>query len=136
MSRPILLAYQLLAGFSDTTTGLLLLMAPELTLRLMQLYAPKDANVFLSFVGAFVFSVGLSYLYGAYVIVERGCRRELEMIWFITALTRASVAAFVIAHVVTGSLTAGWLTVAVTDGTMVLIQALGLRRGWLANVAR
>jgi hypothetical protein len=135
MSRPILLAYQLLAGASDTVTGLLLLVAPTTTLRLMQLAAPKEANVYLSFVGAFVFSVGLAYLYGAHV-VYRGYRRELEVIWLLTAITRASVAVFVFTSVFTGALNSGWLTVAATDGALVLIQALGLRKGWLASVTR
>jgi hypothetical protein len=33
-------------------------------------------------------------------------------------------------------LEAGWLSVAVTDGACVLIQAIGLRKGWLAHAAR
>jgi hypothetical protein len=136
MNRQILLAYQLFAGASDTTTGFLLLVSPALTLRLMQLHAPGDASVFLSFVGAFVFSVGLAYLYGAYVIFDRGCRHELEMVWLLTALTRTSVAAFVAANVLNGSLSAGWLSVAATDGILVLVQAFGLRRGWLASVGQ
>jgi hypothetical protein len=136
MSRPFILAYQLLSGTSDTITGFLLIVVPATTLRLMQLTAPKEANVYLSFVGAFVFSVGLAYLFGAYVVVARGCRRELEMIWLLTAIVRASVAVFVFASVFTGALNSGWLTVAATDGALVLIQALGLRKGWLASVNR
>jgi hypothetical protein len=135
MSRPILIAYQLLAGASDTTTGFLLLIAPALTLRLMQLSAPGDAAVYISFVGAFVFSVGLAYLYGAYIVIDCGCIHRVEVVWLLTALTRTSVAAFVIANVLNGSLSVGWLSVAATDGAMVFIQALGLRKGWLANVA-
>jgi hypothetical protein len=40
----------------------------------------------------------------------------------------------VLVSVMTGVLEAGWLTVAVSDGACVVIQATGLRRGWLRNV--
>jgi len=136
MNRTILLVYQLLAGTSDATTGVLLLVAPALTLRVMQLHAPDAAMVYLSFVGAFVFAVGLAYLYGAYLIACDGCGRRLEMVWLLTAFTRTSAAAFVVSQVFSGALDAGWLTVAFTDGTLVLIQAVGLRKGWLASVAK
>lgn len=135
MNRTMLLAYQLLAGASDTTTGSLLLIAPALTLRMMQLHAPEAAMVYLSFVGAFVFAVGLAYIYGAYLIAWNGCRRRLEMVWLLTAFTRASVAVYVISQVLSRTLEAGWLTVAFTDGILVLIQAIGLRKGWLASPA-
>jgi hypothetical protein len=136
MNRTILLAYQLLAGASDTTTGALLLVAPALTLRLMQLHAPDAAMVYLSLVGAFVFAVGLAYLYGAWLVACNGCRRRLEMVWLLTAFTRTSVAVFVFSQVLTSTLEAGWLTVALTDATLVLIQTIGLRKGWLASVAK
>jgi hypothetical protein len=44
------------------------------------------------------------------------------------------VAIFVLAAVLGGTLSAGWLTIAVFDGICVLIQARGLRRGWLLHV--
>jgi hypothetical protein len=136
MNRPILFTYQLAIGLSDTVTGALLIIAPEFALRLMRLHVPVDALPFLSFIGAFVLSVGLACLYGALVIVRRGSPCKLEVIWLLTAITRASVAIFVVAQILTQTLEAGWLTVAVTDGACVLIQAIGLRRGWLAHVAR
>jgi hypothetical protein len=46
------------------------------------------------------------------------------------------VASFVAAQILTRTLEAGWLTVVISDGACVLIQAIGLRKGWLANVAR
>jgi hypothetical protein len=136
MNRLILLAYQLLAGASAATSGSLLLIAPAFTLRLMQLHAPKAAIVYLSFVGAFMLAVGLAYLFGAYLVARRGCRRQLEMVWLLTAFTCTSVAVFVISQVLVSALESGWLTVAATDGSLVLIQAIGLRNGWLANVAK
>lgn len=136
MIRRILIGYQLLIGLSDTLTGALLIIAPVFTLRLMHLRAPGDALPYLSFIGAFVLSVGLACLYGAYVMMRRGSPCKLEVVWLLTAITRASVAIFVITQILAQTLEAGWLTVALTDSACVLIQAIGLRKGWLAHVAR
>ena len=136
MNRPTLISYQLLIGLSDTVTGALLIIAPEFTLSLMRLHVPADAMPFLSFIGAFVFSVGLACLYGALVMAHRGNPCKLEVIWLLTAFTRASVAIYLVTQILAHTLEAGWLTVAITDGACVLIQAIGLRKGWLANVAR
>jgi len=136
MIRRILIAYQILIGLSDTFTGALLVIAPVFTLRLMGLQAPADALPYLSFIGAFVLSVGLACLYGARVMILRGSPCQLETVWLLTAITRASVAIFVVVQVLAHTLPAGWLTVAVPDGACVLIQAVGLRKGWLAYVAR
>lgn len=136
MTRPILIGYQMVTGLSDTLTGALLMIVPALTLRMMLLQAPADALVYVSFIGAFVFSVGLACLYGALLAYRASCRSRLEVVWLLTALARASVAVFVVAQVVSGALEPGWLTVAATDGTCVVIQALGLRQGWLAHALR
>ena len=136
MNRPILLAYLLLTGCSDTLTGALLMAAPDFTLQLMRLRVPQESLVFLSFIGAFVFAVGLSSLYGAYIAFQGGSRTKVEVVWLLTAFTRASVAIFIVEQVLALTLDPGWLTVAATDSSFVLIQAVGLRRGWLANVAR
>jgi hypothetical protein len=61
---------------------------------------------------------------------------KLEAVWLLTAITRASVAVFVWLRRSSQTLEAGWLTVAVFDGACVLIQAIGLRKGWLADAAR
>jgi hypothetical protein len=136
MNRRILIGYQLLIGLSDTLTGALLIIAPESALVLMRLHPPADALPFLSFIGAFVFSVGLACLYGALVTIRHGSPCKVEVVWLLTAITRASVASFVAAQILTRTLEAGWLTVVISDGACVLIQAIGLRKGWLANVAR
>ena len=136
MKHPILLTYQLVAGISDSLTGALLIVEPAWTLGLMGLQVPTDALPFLSFIGAFVFAVGLSYLYGAMLVVRGGCASRLEALWVVTAIVRCSVAAFVIARVAAGVLGPGWLTIAFFDGACVLIQAVGLRQGWLADVDR
>jgi hypothetical protein len=129
-----LLAYQLIAGVSDASTGVLLIAAPVFTVRMMGLSVPRDATPFLSFIGAFVLAVGISYLYGALLIHRTGGAPRLEAVWLLTAIIRSSVAIFILAAVLNGTLPAGWLTIAVFDGICVLIQASGLRRGWLLHV--
>ena len=136
MNRPILLTYQLLIGISDTLTGALLIIAPEFTLRLMHLQVPSDALTYLAFVGVFVFSVGLACLYGALLMARRGSQRSIETVWLLTAFTRAGVTIFVAAQIMAHSLELGWSTVALSDGACVLIQEVGLRKCWLANVAK
>lgn len=133
MNGYALLAYQVVAGCCDTATGALLLMAPALTLRMMMLHAPNNALVYISFIGAFVLATGLAYLYGAYLVMRRACPTKLQMLWLLTALTRASVAVFVVGQLLVGALPIGWATVAAADGTCVVIQAVGLSRGWLAS---
>jgi hypothetical protein len=136
MNRPILIGYQLLIGLSDTITGALLMIAPAFTLGLMRVHVPADAMLYLSFIGAFVLSVGLSCLYGAWLMARRKSPCKLEVMWLLTAITRASAAIFVITQILTQTLEVGWLTVAISDGACVVIQAIGLRKGWLGNVAR
>ena len=133
MKRPLLIGYQLLIGLSDMLTGALLIFAPEFTLRLMFLEAPDDALIYVSFIGAFVFSVGVACLYGAFLTYQGQLGRRLETVWGLTALTRGSVAFFVVAQVALRALPTAWLTVAATDGACVLIQVIGLRKGWLTN---
>ncbi len=136
MNRLIILGYQLLTGVSDASTGVLLMIAPALALQLMHLRAPSDALIYVSFIGAFVLSVGLACLYGALLAYRRGYRSGLEIVWLLTAFTRAGVAIFVMEQVLVSALEAGWSLVAIFDGACVLIQAVGLRKGWLASAAR
>ena len=128
-----LLAYQLIAGVSDTLTGVLLIAAPMFTIRIMGLSVPYEASPFLSFIGAFVLAVGLSYLYGALLVRRTDGIPRLEAVWLLTAIIRSSVAIFVLAAVLGGTLAPGWLSIAIFDGICVLIQARGLRRGWLSH---
>jgi hypothetical protein len=136
MNRGILIGYQLLVGLSDTMTGALLMIVPEFTLGMMRLHAPDDALVYLSFIGAFVLSVGLSCLYGAHLTIYLANPCQLQVVWLLTAIIRASVAIFVITQIIEHTLEVGWITVAISDGTCALIQAIGLRKGWLIDAAR
>ena len=136
MNRPVLLAYQALIGLSDTLTGAMLVIAPEFTLHLMGLRVPSDALPYISFIGAFVLSVGLACLYGFILMKRKGSPRSLQTVWLLTSFTRASVAVFVGTQILAQTLEPGWLTVAISDGACVLIQAIGLRKGWLEHVVR
>lgn len=133
MSRTLLLAYQLLTGLSDTGTGVLLMLAPALTLNLMGVAAPAGQLVYIAYIGAFVFGVGLCCLYGARLILRGDARRQLGTVWLLTAILRASVAAFVAQQVAAGALSSGWIAVAVFDGVCVLMQALGLQKNWVKH---
>ena len=135
MKHPILTAYQMLIGVSDATTGLMLMAAPQFTLHLMGLHAPDEATPYLSFIGAFVFSVGAACLYGAKLASCDGCKRKLATVWLLTAVTRGTVALFVTDSVLDGRLPNGWITVAAFDALCTIVQSIGLRRGWLNNAA-
>ncbi len=135
MNRSILFGYQLLIGLSDAWIGALLIFAPEFALRLMRLRAPADALPFLSFIGAFVLSTGLACLYGAFVITRRRNPCQLEVVWLLTAIPRASVTIFVVTQILSHTLEAGWLAVGLFDGACVWFQVMGLRKGWANHVA-
>ncbi|MFP5204733.1 MAG: hypothetical protein ACLGP3_00690 [Acidobacteriota bacterium] len=136
MNRKMLLLYQLLTGLSDSLTGAMLMIAPAEALLLMQVQAPAAGLVFVAYIGAFVFAVGLCCLYGALLILRGDPARQLATVWLLTALMRASVAVFVTQRVLAGTLAAAWLPVAAFDGACVLIQALGLYKDWVAYAAQ
>ena len=136
MKRRILLGYQLLTGLSDGSTGVLLIFSPALTLRLMHLQVSAAALPFLSYIGAFVLSLGIACLYGAFLIRRAAFAPKLEVVWLLTAITRGLVAMFVVGKIVSGTLEAGWMTVAISDGALAFLQAIGLSKGWLADAAQ
>ena len=133
MKRRMLLGYQVLSGLSDSATGVLLIVAPAWTLRVMGLQASPDALPFLSYIGAFVLSVGVACLYGGFLVSRGGSTQKLEVVWLLTAITRGIIAVFITFRVVSGMLETGWITVAVSDGAFALVQAIGLWKGWLAD---
>ena len=133
--RALLLGYQMLTGLSDTSTGVLLIFTPALTLRLMRLHVPPDSLPLLSYVGVFVLSVGIACFYGAFLTTRATFTSKLEVVWLLTAITRGLVAIFIVSKILTGTFETGWVTVAVTDGAFALLQSLGLSKGWLADAA-
>lgn len=136
MKHSMLLGYQWLTGVADLSAGVLLYLAPAMTLRTMGIQAPTDATPYVSYIGAFVLSVGLSCLYGAWLLKQDATPERLETVWLLTAFARSAVAIYVIKGVLTGELDAPWMGVAAFDAACVLVQAVGLRRKWLAVGSR
>ena len=133
MKRRILIVYQSVTGLSDAGTGTLLYCAPAFTLRLMGVHAPADAVPYISYIGAFVFSVGLACLYGVRILVARPSSEKLEMVWLLTTFSRSAVAIYIVKCVLVGELGPGWMPVALFDGIIAAIQGIGLRKRWLAH---
>jgi len=123
MNRHLLLGYQMLTGLSDTSTGLLLIFAPAMTLRLMRLHEIANTLPFLSFVGAFVLSLALPASMAHFSLLAPALR-PARVVWLVTAITRASVAVFVVSQVISGTFEVGWCTVALCDGAVALLQGL------------
>jgi hypothetical protein len=136
MKDLFLLGYQLAAGLSEVFTGAFLILAPVFTIQWMGLAASPESAPFLSLIGAFMLAVGLVYLYRALLVRRTRGAGRLEAVWLLTAMIRSSVAIFILDEVLKGNLPGGWLVIAIFDGTCVLIQARGLRRGWLTHAAR
>jgi len=116
-------------GLCDTATGLLLIASPSWTLRLMRVPQSPVETVYLRWVGVFVCSVGLFYLYP--FLLGNGARRRtrLAVVFEVTALARVAVAAFVVAGMAAGALVWQWASVAVTDLLVASIQIVLLGRG-------
>jgi len=129
-----LMAYQYFAGLCDTSTGILLVAAPAFTLGLMGLTVVPRPLAFVRYIGVFVLSVGLTYLWAAlrWPLSPRA-HIAWSTQWKITALIRSLVAIFVLGQVALGSIEARWLSVAFSDALFALIQIEGLRKGWLAS---
>lgn len=111
----------LLVGLMDAGTGLGLLFAPGLVLKLMQVPAPvAGAWIFVRWVGVFVAAVGTSYLWALW----RGGVTRLVVILECTLLFRTAVAIFVLAAWHLDVLSAAWLSVAATDLAVAALQAV------------
>jgi hypothetical protein len=119
----------LIAGLGDAATGILLIAAPALVLRLLGISGPAD-DVFLRFVGVFVGCVGLAYLY-PWTLRRRGrLRAAIE----ITAGVRLAVAAFLLVAVIRGAMAAPWMTVGGYDALVAAVQLALLSRGFFDGV--
>lgn len=126
MNRPLFIRiWSLCFGVMDAATGVMLVTAPAFTLRLMRVpeVAPGSL-IFVSWMGVFIASVGLSY-----ALVLRG-NREGETVWIFTAVVRSLVALFLIVKISSGALPVAWGLVAITDGLAAAIQFLIIRAGW------
>ena len=119
-------------GSMDALTGLLLIFAPALVLRLLKIQAPSpDALVFLSWIGVFVMAVGLSY-----GLALGRHRAAGETVWMFTSMVRILVAVFLTIQITRGSMAPAWALVALSDGLVALVQMVILRKGWWREAQR
>lgn len=129
--RRLLLAYQIIVASADTFTGAGLMLAPAFTLRLMGVNLAPTEDIWIGYIGSFVFGVGLLCTCGALILLRQGKRAHMEMLWLATAILRISVALYVTLQLLSAQLTLPWLQVAVFDATCAAVQLIGLRRRWL-----
>lgn len=120
------------AGGGDAATGVLLVAAPALVLRLLGI-SPDGDLVFLRLAGVFVGCVGLSYLY-PWLLRDRLRRaRRVVAAFEMTAMFRLAVALFVGVAVASGALEMPWLAVGAYDAVVALAQIGLLARGELGH---
>jgi len=119
-------------GAMDALTGLLLIFAPGLVLRLLGIDVPSDDSlVFLSWIGVFVAAVGLSYAFA--FVRHRGWG---EAVWLFTALVRIMVCVFLVTRITMEDMAPAWIVVAVSDGLVAAVQFAVVRKGWWREVQR
>lgn len=129
--RKKLLLWNGCVGSMDAITGILLMCFPSFTLELMQLPAiAGESMVFLSWIGAFVFSTGAAY----FLVMSKKSYVHGPILWRFTSLVRCVIAIFVSIKVATNTLPLGWLTVAITDAFVAIIQLYGLRKQWWQSI--
>ena len=80
--------------------------------------------MFLSWIGVFVLSVGLSYG------LALSNRRRGETVWMFTSLARMLVAVFLTFRILDESLDMAWAWVALADAAVAIVQVAILRTGW------
>ena len=122
--------YFLSVGLMDFTTGLLLMFAPAFTCKLMMVGKPPADPIFLQWVGAFVFSVGSSYL----IPLVRKSPGRFTGVLETTTVIRLVIGSFVVVSMLQGTLSARWISVAATDLPLAAIQLVMLRKRVFADV--
>jgi len=125
--------YCLAAGTCDTLTGLLLVSVPLSALSLMGVPDAPAEPIFLRWVGVFVGSIGLFYLYPFAIGDAARANARWRTVLETTALARFAVALFVAGSMATGALSRHWASVFVTDLALASFQCFLLRRGMFAD---
>lgn len=133
-SRASFSMFQLTAGSCDALTGVLLMVAPSFALRWMGVQRLPTDITLVSFIGAFVFSVGLSYLiFWRFPDTERQIV-GLQTMWLVTGIERLCVALFVAIACFSGRLEPAWISVSIVDFCIAVFQFTFMRRGPFAAV--
>ena len=132
MNRVLFLkTWSVAVGAMDALTGLLLILLPELVLKLLGIAPPPPhALIYLSWIGVFVAGTGLSYA------MALGRKSRAETVWAFTAMVRILVSVFLTGHLLDGSLSPNWGIVAGCDGLVGVIQVVILRVGWWKEVPK
>ena len=125
-SAMMVLLISCLAGLSDTTTGLGLVLLPAKTLALMGVEASDYPIAMIQFIGAFVLGTGSLYLWGVYLFKKTSKWDLLKMIWLATAWLRVCVAIVTCYLVLSKGLSSEWMSVPLTDGILAVLQF-----GWI-----
>jgi len=135
ISRKFFTYYQLAAGACDSLTGILLLTAPQFALKLMGVRnVPANSHIFISFIGAFVFSVGLTYLLFASSPSSDLQLGSARAVWLITAVERLCAGGFVLIAVLSRALEPAWFSITLVDLSLAAFQLVGLRKKWLEEL--
>ena len=116
-----------MVGLSDGSTGLGLLLMPEMTLRLMQVnHIPTDL-IFIRYIGAFVLSAGLMY---GLPFLQASDQRALALrtIFQATILIRVLVTLICSAGLLTHQLDPAWISVPIYDATIATLQYILIRK--------
>lgn len=116
-----------LIGGMDLLTGILLLINPTLVIKLLLIPEVPSEIIYLQFIGAFVGSVGGSYLISGLYYKRADYLTYVKALWLYTSAIRTSVGIFLVTAISLGELHPLWLTVALTDisvaiGQWILIQ--------------
>lgn len=119
--------FQWCAGAGDAATGFLLMLAPGFALRMMGIAQPPAELVFVSFVGAFVFAVGLSTLFFLRYPRTPSELASVRTLWLITGVQRLCVALFVAGACFGSKLEPAWLLVSGYDLAFAILQLAVLR---------
>ena len=128
--KRLALLWSLAVGAMDAVTGLLLIFAPSLVMKLLGIPAlPPEMQVYMEWIGVFVFSTGLSYS-----LTTRG-RDAAETVWIFTTIVRSSVAVFLAVKIAGGALPVTWALVAAADAAVAMVQMAGLKAGWWKDPA-
>jgi len=114
------------AGALDFCTGLGLIFAPDLMLKLMGAGAlAAEPTIYLRWIGAFVAAVGFSYLWALWRRDVLLLRHVLEL----TVLFRLAAGAYSAWAVASGALPMAWVSVPLTDFFLAATQTWLVRRG-------
>ncbi len=109
-------------GLMDTLTGILLMISPVIVLKLLFIPEIPIETIYLRFIGAFVCAVGSTYLISALYFRDTNYLIYVKGLWAFTGLIRLTIGSFLVITVSLGLLHFLWLTVALADLSIAILQ--------------